>query len=467
MTLHDSPPRLDTTAVRQLSARVRGQVVGPDDAGYDDLRAVYNAVHDRRPALIVRAVAVPDVVAAVRFAAEQGLELAVRGGGHSIAGYSSCEGGLVLDLGLMHDVRVDAGRGMAQAGGGCTWAQLNDATHAHGLATTGGIVSSTGIGGLTLGGGLGYLTRGCGLSCDNVLSAEVVTAAGEVLSASEQQHPELFWALRGGGGNFGVVTSLRYRLHPVAEILGGPLFFPLDGEVIRRYREFVVDAPEQLGAVLGVTLGPPLPFVDPVWHGRPVCVVLGCWTGSPEAGEGLFATIAGWGPVIGRAVGRMPYPVINTLFDELLPAGLRHYWAGHFSLDLPDGAIDVHLEYGATLPSPQTATLVFPIDGACHRVPAGATAFAYRDAVFATGLGASYADPADDAANMAWSRDYAAALGPFCQPGGYVGFDMDQGQQRVRVNYRQHHAQLVSVKQRYDPHNLFRRNQNIDPGLRS
>lgn len=463
MTLQSSPAKLDTTAVTRLCGQVSGQVIRVGHPDYDSARAVYNAVHDHRPALIVRALSVPDVVAAVRFAADHELELALRGGGHSIAGYSTCDDGLVLDLSAMHDVQVDTGRRLAQAGGGCTWAQLNDATHAYGLATTGGIVSSTGIGGLTLGGGLGHLARSCGLSCDNLAGAEVVTAAGEVVICDEEQHPDLFWALRGGGGNFGVVTSLRYRLHPVSEILGGPTFFPLDGAVIRHYREFVVNAPEQLGAILGVTLGPPLPFVDPAWHRRPVCVVLGCWTGSPDAGEQLFTTIAGWGPVVGRAVGAMPYPVINTLFDELLPKGLRHYWAGHFSRDLPEGAIDVHLEYGATLPSPQTATLVFPIDGACHRVPAEATAFAYRDSVFATGLGASYAHPADDEANMAWTRAYAAALRPFCQPGGYVGFDMDGDQERVRANYRQHHPRLVSVKQRYDPHNLFRRNQNISP----
>jgi FAD/FMN-containing dehydrogenase len=373
--------------IRQFTESLRGALIEPDDEGYDVARKVYNAFHDNRPAMIVEATGVADVIAAVTFARRHELSLSVRGGGHSVPGFGTCDGGLVLSLERMRGIRVDPERRSVRAEGGCTWADLNHATAAFGMATTGGIVSTTGIAGLTLGGGLGYLARSCGLSCDNLLSADVVTAEGRFVTCSERHHEDLFWAIRGGGGNFGVVTSFVYRLHAVADILGGPTFYPLDADVLRAYRALMAEAPEALGAILGITLGPPLPFLPETWHGRPVIVVLTCWSGPSGEDDAIRKRLAHIGPVLGQHVQRMPYPAINTLFDELLPAGLYHYWKGSFTKHLSDGAIAVHVDYGARVPCLQSATILFPIDGACQRVAPEATAFAYRDATIATVLG--------------------------------------------------------------------------------
>ncbi|MFF5208986.1 FAD-binding oxidoreductase [Streptosporangium sp. NPDC000396] len=454
---------LDDRQLEELRESVHGDIVQPGDPGYDTARRAYNAMHDRHPALVLQAADASDVLAGVNLARQRGLPLAVRGGGHAVAGYATCDDGLVLDLGRMRGVRVDPERRTARAEGGCTWADLNHATHAFGLATTGGIVSTTGVAGLTLGGGMGYLSRRCGLACDNLVSADVVTADGRLLMCDEDRNPDLFWAVRGGGGNFGVVTSFEFRLHPVGDVLAGPTFYPLDGDVARRYRELIPEAPEELGALLGVVLGPPAPFLPERWHGRPVMVVLTCWSGPGEEDGQVRARLAALGPVIGQHVARMPYPVINTLFDDEMPTGLYHYWKGYFSRELTDGAIDVHLAYGAALPSLQSDTLIFPIDGACHRVGPGETAFAYRDAAFSTGIGPSFTDPADIAANVGWCRAYDAALRPHSQEGGYVNFLDADDQDRVRANYRQNYERLVAVKRRYDPGNLFRLNQNIAP----
>ncbi|MCH4562264.1 FAD-binding oxidoreductase [Halomonas sp. EGI 63088] len=454
---------LGADAIRSFAERLRGALIQPDDERYDEARRVYNAMHDRRPALIVQAAGVADVMTAVTFAREHALPLAVRGGGHSVPGFGTCDGGLVLSLERMRGLRVDPERRRVRAEGGCTWADLNHATAAFGLATTGGIVSSTGIAGLTLGGGLGYLARSCGLTCDNLLSADVVTAEGRFLTCSEGHNEDLFWAIRGGGGNFGVVTSFEYRLHDVADILGGPTFYPLEAEVIRGYRALIAEAPEALGAVLGITLGPPLPFVPEQWHGRPVVVVLTCWSGPATEDDAIRERLGRLGPVVGQAVQRMPYPVINTLFDELLPAGLHHYWKGCFTRELTDEAIDVHLDFGARMPCLQSATLLFPVDGACQRVAPDATAFAYRDATFATVLGPSWPDPADSEHNVAWGRAYHQALRPYSEEGGYVNFMSADDADRVRANYRQNYDRLVEIKTRYDPTNLFRLNQNIAP----
>ncbi len=454
---------LDANALHALEQRLHGALIRPGDEGYDATRRVYNAQHDRHPALIVQAADVADVVAGVTFAGEHDLPLAVRGGGHSVPGFGTCDDGLVLSLERMRGIRVDAEHRRVRAEGGCTWADLNHATAAFGLATTGGIVSSTGIAGLTLGGGLGHLARRCGLTCDNLVAADLVTAEGRLLACSEDHHEDLFWAIRGGGGNFGVVTTFEYRLHEVADILGGPTFYPLEAGIFQAYREWIVEAPEALGAILGITLAPPLPFVPEGWHGRPVVVVLTCWSGPAGEDEAIRERLGRLGPVLGQSVQRMPYPVINTLFDELLPAGLHHYWKGCFSRELTDAAIAVHLDFGARIPCPQTATLLFPIDGACRRVPAEATAFAYRDATFATALGPSWPDARDSEANIGWGRAYYQALRPHSQEGGYVNFMSADDADRVAANYRQNHARLVELKTRVDPTNLFRLNQNITP----
>jgi FAD/FMN-containing dehydrogenase len=442
---------------------VRGETIRPGDPGYDAARAVYNAQHDRRPAAIVRAAGTADVVAVVRHAAEHDLPLTVRGGGHSIPGFSTCDGGLVLDLGSLRGVRVDPARGTARAEGGCTWADLDSATHAAGMATTGGVVSTTGIAGLTLGGGLGHLARRCGLACDNLVSADVVTADGAVRTCHADREPDLLWALRGGGGNVGVVTSFEYRLQPISDVLGGPTFYPLDAGVLRAYRDMLTTAPEEQGALLGLVLGPPAPFLPEHWHGRPLVVVVTCWSGPASADGAVRDRLARLGPVVGQHLVRMPYPGVNTLFDELLPPGLHHYWKGRFSAGLSDGEIDVHLDHAATLPTPESATLVFPIDGAPARVAAEDTAFVHRDARFAVGIGATWTDLAGSSAHIAWTRTYDERLRRHTMEGGYVNFAASDDRDRVRADYRQNYARLAALKRRYDPANLFRGNHNVPP----
>ncbi|MGW0390354.1 FAD-binding oxidoreductase [Streptomyces sp. NPDC003042] len=459
-------PALDGSLTEQLRAAVHGDIVQPGEPAYDEARRVYNAMHDKRPAVVVRAADAGDVIATVNFARERDLLLAVRGGSHSVCGYGTCDGGVVLDLSGMRGIRVDPATRTARAEGGCTWAGFNHATHAFGLATTGGVVSTTGIGGLTTGGGMGHLARRCGLACDNLLSADVVTADGSFVTCGEEQpgeNADLFWAVRGGGGNFGVVTSFTYRLHPVADILGGPTFYPLDGDVLRRYRELIAESDERLGALLVVGLGPPVPFLPERWHGRPLCGVLACWSGPEEQDDEIRARLARLGPIVGQHVGRMPYPVINTLFDELLPPGLFQYWKGTFSKGLPDGAVDAYMEYGATTPSIQSATVVFPIDGACHRVAPEATAFAYRDADFSTALNPTLTTRGECEASRDWVRRFADALRPHSMEGAYVNFMDQDDQDRVGANYRQNYDRLRAVKRRYDPTNLFRLNHNIAP----
>ncbi|MEV1054975.1 FAD-binding oxidoreductase [Streptomyces sp. NPDC049887] len=454
---------LDDRLTRRLREAVRGEIVQPGDPGYDEARRVYNAVHEKRPAIIVRAADTGDIKATVDFSRNLGLALAVRGGSHSVPGYGTCDDGVVLDLGAMRGVRVDPQRRTARAEGGCTWADVNHATHTFGLATTGGIVSSTGIGGLTTGGGMGHLSRRCGLACDNLVSADLVTADGSLVMCDENHHADLLWAVRGGGGNFGVVASFEYRLHPVARILGGPTFYPLDGDVLRAYRRLIADSPEEFNAVLVIGLGPPLPFLPERWHGRPLCGVLTCFSGPEDEDDRVVARLGRLGPILGEHVARMPYPVINTLFDDLLPAGLFHYWKGCFSTGLPDGAIDAYVEYGADTPSIESATVVFPIDGACHRVGQGETAFAYRDADFSTALSPTLPTRARLEERIGWVRAFAAALEPYSAGGGYVNFMDADDQHRVRANYRQNYDRLVALKRHYDPGNLFRLNHNIAP----
>ncbi|MGC0332743.1 hypothetical protein RKD23_005733 [Streptomyces sp. SAI-170] len=456
-TLTGAPDR------QRLRDSLRGDIVEPGDPDYDEARKVYNAMIDKRPAIVVRAVDAGDVMATVDFARERGLPLAVRGGSHGVAGYGTCDDGVVLDLGRMRGTRVDPETRTARVEGGCTWADVNHATHAFGLATTGGVVSSTGVGGLTTGGGMGYLARRCGLACDNLLSVDLVTADGSFLTCTEEQNADLMWAVRGGGGNFGVVTSFVYRLHPIADILGGPTFYPLDGEVIRRYREMIADSDGRLGALFAVALGPPLPFLPERWHGRPICGVIACWSGPEEQDDEIRTRLSGLGPVLGQMVERMPYPVINTLFDELLPAGLFHYWKGTFSRGLPDGAIDAYIDYGASTPSLESATVVFPLDGAVQRVGPQDTAFAYRDVDYATALSGTLTTREDCEAQRDWVRGFYDALLPHSAEGGYVNFFDGDDQNLVRSNYRANYDRLTQIKRRHDPGNLFRLNHNIAP----
>jgi len=456
---------MQTTAVDRLRKEVVGEMIVPGDPGYDEARRVYNGTIDRHPAAVIRCRGTADVAAVVAAARAEGLDLSVRGGAHSAPGFGTNDNGLVIDLSRLQDVAVSPEKRTVRAGGGCTWAVFNDATNVYGLATTGGIVGSTGIAGLTLGGGIGYLARKYGLSCDNLVSAEVVTADGDVLTASETQHDDLFWALRGGGGNFGVVTTFEYRLHPVAEIYGGPIVYPVDRaeDVLRFYREYIAEAPEELGGFVGFHVAPPLPFLPEEWHFENVCLAIPCWAGRMEDGEKMVQPFLDVVEPVGAHVGAMPYPALNTLFDALLPAGLQSYWKASYARDLTEEAIAVHADHGAHVPALQCAVHLYPINGAVQRVATADTAFAYRDVNYAPVIAGMWEDPADNDANTAWVRSYFEALEPYSAEGGYINFMDGDDQGRIKANYRTNYERLTAIKAKYDPANVFHMNQNIEP----
>lgn len=440
-------------------------MITAEDAGYDQAKTVYNAMIQRSPRVVMQCANAGDVIAAVNFARENGLDLAVRGGSHSVPGFGTCDDGVVIDLSGMRGVRVDPGKRRARAEGGATWGDFNSATYPFGLATTGGIVSTTGVGGLTLGGGIGYLARGLGLSCDNLVSADVVTADGRFLVANEDENADLLWALRGGGGNFGVVTSFEFQLHPVKDIYGGPMFFELDSasDLLQVYREYIADAPEEFGGFPAYQIAPPLPFIPEDRHGEPFVAFVSCWSGPLDQGEQALKPLRDVGPVVAEHIGPMPYPALNSAFDGLVPPGLQHYWKANFVTDLTDAAIEAHTQHGPQIPVVNSTMHIYPINGACHRVPADATAFAYRDANFATVIAGMWPDPAENDANTAWVRDYYSATAPHSEEGGYVNFMAADDQSRIEANYRGNYDRLVSVKRTYDPDNLFHLNQNIKP----
>ena len=454
---------LKAEAIEAFEGGLRGALVRPDDGAYDEARKVYNAMHDRRPALIVQARDAADVMAAVDFARAHDLLLAVRGGGHSVPGFGTCDDGLVIDLGRMTGIRVDTTGNTVRAEGGCTWGDLDHATHGFGMATPGGVVSTTGIAGLTLGGGMGHLSRRYGLSCDNVVSADVVTAEGDFVTCDADRHPDLFWAIRGGGGNFGVVTSFEFRLHPLAEVLGGPTFFHVDGDVLRNYQTFIADAPEELGAIFAIVLAPQFPFVPEEWHGKPVMAVVACWSGSSDEDEKMTGAIGELGSVIGQALWRMPYPVVNTFFDELLPPGLQHYWKANVTPGYSDQAIDVHLEHGVKVPNCESGPYFFAMNGACHRVAADETAFGHRGSMLSLVISGSWQDPADNEANSQWVRDYHDALSPHSEAGAYINFMSGDDKDRAPDNFGASYRRLQEIKAVYDPTNLFSMNQNVAP----
>lgn len=456
---------LSNEAVQQLQTAVRGEVIPPADPTYDAARKVYNAMIDRSPGLIVRCVDAADVIAAVTFAREHGLPLAVRGGCHNVAGSAVCDGGIVVDLSRMRSVRVDPVRRTARVDGGATWGDVDHATHAFGLATPSGIISTTGVGGLTLGGGFGYLTRRYGLSCDNLRAADVVTADGQLLAASATENHDLFWAIRGGGGNFGVVTSFEFDLHPVGMVYGGPVFYPVEraGEVMRFYRDFIARAPAELSAFFGFHVAPPAPFVPEALHGAMTCAIVTCYSGPLDDAEAAVRPIREAAPVALDLMGPLPYPALNSLFDALLPPGLQHYWKADFDRELTDAAIDAHLEFGPRTPNFMSLMHLYPLDGAVQQVGADETAFSHRDVRFVHIIAGIDTDAAAMPDHTSWVRDYWAALHPYSAGGAYVNFLMDEGQDRVRAAYGANYDRLAAIKTALDPSNLFRANQNIRP----
>jgi FAD/FMN-containing dehydrogenase len=453
-------------SIESLQDQVRGEVVQPDAPGYDDARKVYNGMHDRRPRAVVQCADAADVIATVQTAHDAGLDLAVRGGGHSVPGFGTVDDGLVIDLSGMRNVQVDPAAGVARAGGGALWGDFDHATNAFGLSTTGGVISTTGVGGLTLGGGIGYLARKYGLSCDNLIAADVVTADGRLVRAREDENDDLFWALRGGGGNFGVVTSLEFRLHPVGDIVGGPIFFELDAaaDVMAFYRQYIAEAPEELGAFFMFQIAPPLPFIPAERHGDTLCGVVTCWSGPPSDAAAVLKPLRDAGPVVAEHVGSMPYPALNSAFDALLPPGLQHYWKADFVKELTDDAITAHVEHGSQVPVVNSTVHLYPIDGAVQQVQPDETAFAYRDVSFACVIAGMWPDPADNEANTKWVRDYWSAIHPYSgTDGGYVNFMGEDDQNRVEANYGGNYERLSKIKAKYDRDNLFHLNQNIQP----
>ena len=444
---------------------VRGRVIQPGHPEYEAARRVYNAQIDRRPSIIVQCACAADVIHCVNYARERKLEIAIRGGGHSAPGFGTCADGMVIDLSRLRSIRVDPDRRTAQVEGGCTWGDVDNATHAHGLATPGGVISTTGVGGLTTGGGFGYLSRRYGLACDNLLSATVVTADGQLRTTDAVREPDLFWAIRGGGGNFGIVTSFEFRLHPVTDVYAGPVLYPLEqaAEVLRFFRDFMRTAPRELSAFFAFLMVPPgAPFPEALW-GKTVCAIMCACTGDLAAAEAITRPLCDFGPPLLALPHPMPYPILQSLFDGLLPRGLHHYWKADFMHDLTEEAIAEHVKFGPQVPTVNSAVHIYPMDGAIHDVGSTDTAFAYRDVRFVHILAAVTPDPAPLPAYREWVRNYWAALHPHSAGGGYVNFLMDEGEERIASSYMGNQGRLAAIKAKYDPENLFRLNQNIKP----
>jgi FAD/FMN-containing dehydrogenase len=451
---------------REKLGGFQGQIIGPDDGNYEEAREVFNGMIDRRPAVIARCANRDDVVLAVGFARDHGLLLAVRGGGHNGAGLGTCDGGLVVDLSGLKDISVDPDARTVRVDGGCTWGEVDGATGEHGLATPSGIISTTGVGGLTLGGGLGHLTRKCGLTIDNLLEAEVVLASGEVVRASRDEHPDLFWALRGGGGNFGVVTSFLFRLHEVGTVIGGPTFWPVEqgAEVLSVYREFLPTAPRELGGFFAFHIVPPAPPFPEELHMHKVCGVVWCYVGSEDDAAAAMAPLLDSLPEPAmHGVQAMPHAMLQGAFDGLYPPGDQWYWRADFVREIPDEAVALHAQYGEAIPTWKSTMHMYPIDGAAHDVAEDDTAWSYRDARWGSVFAGVDADAANVPSIRRWSIDYHEALHPYSAGGAYVNMMMDEGEERVRASYRGNYDRLAQIKRTYDPQNLFRVNQNIKP----
>ena len=460
---------LGEATIRELENGLAGSVVGPGDPSYETARRVWNHTIDKWPALVVRAASTDDVARTVRFARSEGRPIAVRGGGHSVAGFSTCDDGIVLDLSQLNDVALDAQSQRAFAGGGTRWKDFDAATQQHGLATTGGLVSSTGIGGLTLGGGFGHLVRKYGLTCDNLLSAEVVTADGTVVHASESQNPELFWALRGGGGNFGVVTRFELDLHPVGPIvLGGPIFYPGDQaiDVMTGWRDRLDNMPDELSTLVNLTTAPPAPFIPEEWHNRKVAVIVACWAGDPADGEAVVKPLRSLGTPISDLLGPMPYLDLQQFVDPVWEAGAGNFYTSAFLDRLPDEAIRTLADFHrSSADLPVLAELhVHHFGGAVARVPAGSTAFTDRSSPFLFNGAARTSDPADLPHHVAWARTARNAMAAYGSGGMYVNFTSEGADGIRRASYPPEiYARLQAVKDQYDPFNVFRFNINVTP----
>jgi FAD/FMN-containing dehydrogenase len=459
---------LSPEALDELRAQLRGTLCLPGEPGYDQARTVWNAMIDRRPAIVVRAAGANDVMRAVEFARRYGLRLAVRGGGHNIAGNAVCDDGLMLDLTPMKSVRVDPAKRTVRVEPGVTLGELDRETQAFGLATPVGINSTTGVAGLTLGAGFGWISRTFGLSIDNLISADVVTADGRLVQASEEHDPDLFWAIRGGGGNFGVVTSFEFKLHRVGpEVLSGLIIHPLAqaGELLRAYRRISAEAPDELAEWFVLRKAPPLPFLPPEWHGKEILVFAACYSGDPAKGQQAMAPLRALGKPIADVIAPHPFLAWQAILDPLLTPGMRNYWKSHSFTTISDGAIDALIDAARKLPSPDCEIAFVQLGGAINRVPAGATAYPHRDLQYLVNIHTRWSKAADDQACIAWARGLFDALTPHATGGVYVNFMPEDEAQRVRAGaYGANYERLARLKAKYDPDNLFQVNQNIRPG---
>jgi FAD/FMN-containing dehydrogenase len=467
--LDGSDQTIDAGAVRDLAERLVGEILTPEDAAYDEARAVWNGMIDRHPGLIARCASADDVLEAVRFARDRGHEVAVRGAGHHIAGNSVCEGGFLIDLSPMKTVQVDPKARTARVTAGATLADMDGATQTHGLATPLGINSTTGIAGLTLGGGFGWLSRMHGLTVDNLAAAEVITAGGERLRASEDENPDLFWALRGGSGNFGVVTSFEYRLHDVGpEVLSGLIVHPFDDarEVLERYREFADDAPDRVNPWFVLRKAPPLPFLPEEVHGRMILILPVFVAGDMESGKPLVEPLRAIGKPIADVVGPHPYTGWQQAFDPLLTPGARNYWKSHNFSALEDGALDAIVDYAGRLPSDQTEIFVARMGGAMNRRPDHATAYPHRDVEYLMNVHTRWEDPGEDDDCVGWAREFFDTMARHATGGVYVNFMPADETDRVKAAYGPNYDRLARLKKRYDPDNFFHLNQNIAPSAK-
>ncbi|MHC3438163.1 FAD-binding oxidoreductase [Natrialbaceae archaeon A-gly3] len=455
--------RDDDAEIEGLRETIRGDLIEPDDPAFDDARAIYNGMIDKHPRLIARCENVADVIEAVNFGREHDLETAIRGGGHNGAGLAMVEDGLVIDLSAMTGVRVDPDAKTAHVEPGCTWGDVDHATHAFGLATVSGVISTTGVGGLTLGGGHGYLTRKYGLTIDNLVRADVVLADGRLVHASEAENPDLFWAIRGGGGNFGVVTSFEFELHPVETVVAGPMFWSIDDleATMAWYREWLPEAPEDVYAFYLTAEVPGEPFPEEL-HGEKVCGLLWCYLGPEGRAEDVFQPARDVVEPLFEHIDPMPYPVLQSLFDDLYPEGEQWFWKGDFVDELTDEAIDVHRRF-AEVPTAKSTMHLYPIDGAVHDVDSEETAWGHRDTTWSMVIAGVDPDPDNRETITDWTREYWEELHPHTVGGSYINFMMEEGDERIRASYGDNYERLQEVKARYDPENFFRVNQNIEP----
>jgi hypothetical protein len=451
--------------ISEFRGQFRGVVIEPEDAGYHEARKVYNAMIDRKPRLIAKCADVADVIAAVRMAKTADLRVSVRGGGHNAAGLGVCDDGLVIDLASLKYVRVDPSSRTVLVGAGCTWSDVDHATHTFGLAVPSGIISTTGVAGLTLGGGMGHLSRKYGLTIDNLLSVDMVLANGSFVVASAEENPDLFWAVRGGGGNFGIVTSFLFEAHPVDTVCAGPMLWNMEdaADVMKWYRQFITRAPEEMNGFFAMMTVPPGPPFPEALHLRKMCAIVWCYQGSMEQGNRILEPIRNYRQPAFELFGPMPFPALQGMFDGMYPTGLQWYWKADFFKELSDAAIAKHIEHASQLPTWQSTMHLYPVNGRVHRTGEADTAFSHRDTVWSEVIVGVDPDPANSGKIIDWARSYYDALHPFSAGGAYVNFMMDEGDDRIRATYRGNYDRLAAVKAKYDPGNFFNVNQNIRP----